>query len=67
MPENFRPWHPEQTTLLPPSPSEWHSDEHQVYFLLDLVNELDGDYPDSVARCQGSTGVSLRVLMNCCS
>ena len=31
----------EQTTLLPPSPSDWLSDDHQVYFLLDLVNELD--------------------------
>jgi hypothetical protein len=25
------------------------------------------DYPDSVDRCQGSTGVSVRVLMNYCS
>lgn len=41
MPKTFRPWHPEQTTLLPPSPSDWLSDDHQVYFLLDLVNELD--------------------------
>jgi hypothetical protein len=24
-------------------------------------------YPDSVDRCQGSTGLSVRVLMNCCS
>ena len=24
-------------------------------------------YPDSVDRCQGSTGVSVRVLMSCCS
>ena len=31
----------EQTTLLPPLPSDWLSDDHQVYFLLDLVNELD--------------------------
>jgi hypothetical protein len=39
--KTFRPWHPEQTTLLPPSPSDWLSDDHQVYFLLDLVDELD--------------------------
>ena len=39
--KSFRPWQPEQTTLLPPSPSDWLSDDHQVYFLLDLVNELD--------------------------
>ena len=40
-PKSFRPWQPEQTTLLPPSPSDWPSDDHQVYFLLDLVDELD--------------------------
>jgi len=40
-PKTFRPWQPEQTTLLPPSPREWLSADHQVYFLLDLVDELD--------------------------
>ena len=40
-PKSFRPWQPEQTTLLPPSPSDWLSDDHQVYFMLDLVDELD--------------------------
>jgi hypothetical protein len=37
----FRPWQPEQTTLLPSSPCDWLSDDHQMYFLLDLVDELD--------------------------
>ena len=40
-PKSFRPWQPEQTTLLPPSPREWLSQDHQVYFLLDLIDELD--------------------------
>jgi transposase len=40
-PKTFRPWAPGQTSLLPPSPSDWLSDDHQVYFLLDLVNDLD--------------------------
>jgi transposase len=40
-PKSFRPWQPEQTTLLPPSPRDWLADDHQVYFLLDLVDELD--------------------------
>ena len=26
---------------MPPSPSDWLSDDHQVYFLLALVDELD--------------------------
>jgi len=32
-----------------------------------LRNPSTWDYPDSVDRCQGSTGLSVRVLMNCCS
>lgn len=40
-PKSFRPWQPDQTTLLPPSPREWLAEDHQVYFLLDLVGELD--------------------------
>ena len=40
-PKSFRPWQHEQSTLLPPSPREWLSQDHQVYFLLDLVDELD--------------------------
>ena len=40
-PKSFRPWQPEQTTLLPPSPRDWLAEDHQVYFLLDLVDELD--------------------------
>jgi hypothetical protein len=40
-PKSFRPSQPEQTTLLPPSPRVWLSQDHQVYFLLDLVDELD--------------------------
>ena len=39
--KTFRPWVPGQTTLLPASPSDWLSADHQVYFLLDLVDELD--------------------------
>ena len=39
-PKSFRPWQPYQTTLLPPSPREWLADDHQVYLLLDLVDEL---------------------------
>jgi hypothetical protein len=40
-PKSFRPWQPEQATLLPPSLREWLAEDHQVYFLLVLVDELD--------------------------
>ena len=41
MPKSFRPWQPEQTTLLPPPPRDWLADVHQVCFVLDLLEELD--------------------------
>ena len=35
--KTFRPWAPGQTSLLPASPSDWLSADHQVYVLLDLA------------------------------
>ena len=40
-PKTFRPWNPEQTLPLPPSPVEWLSEQHLVFFWLDLVAELN--------------------------
>jgi transposase len=40
-PKTFRPWNPEQTLLLPPSPVEWLPANHLVFFLLDMAAELD--------------------------
>lgn len=40
-PKTFRPWLPGQTSLLPPSPLDWLSTDHQVYFLLDLEEVRD--------------------------
>ena len=40
-PKSFRPLRPEQTTLLPPSSREWLLEDQQVYFLLDLVVDMD--------------------------
>ena len=40
-PITFRPWNPEQTLLLPPSPVEWLPANRLVFFLLDLAAELD--------------------------
>jgi len=37
----YRPWTPTQGLMFPPSPSDWLPDDHLVYFLLDLVEELD--------------------------
>ncbi len=40
-PTSSRPGPPEQMTLLPPSLTDWLSDDHHVVFLLDLVDELE--------------------------
>lgn len=39
--KSYRPYSPDQSYLLPPSPREWLPEGHLVYFVLDLVGELD--------------------------
>ena len=39
--KSYRPYTPEQSFLLPPSPREWLPEGHLAYYVLDLVGELD--------------------------
>jgi transposase len=39
--KTYRPYSPEQSFLLPPSPREWLPEGHLAYYVLDLVEELD--------------------------
>lgn len=39
--KSYRPYSPEQSFLLPPSPREWLPEGHLAYYVLDLVDELD--------------------------
>jgi transposase len=42
MPEKqFRDWNPDQPFLLPPSLQEWLPEDHPVYMMLDILEELD--------------------------
>ena len=41
MTKEYRPWVPEQSYLLPPSPMDWLPEGHLAYFVLELVGELD--------------------------
>lgn len=41
MPSNYRPYQPEQSYLLPPSPRDWLPDNHLALFISDVVDELD--------------------------
>ncbi|HST33843.1 MAG TPA: IS1182 family transposase [Solirubrobacteraceae bacterium] len=39
--KSYWPYSPDQSYLLPPSPSEWLPQGHLAYFILDLVADLD--------------------------
>lgn len=39
--KTFRPYSPEQSYLLPPSPREWLPDGHLAFFIMGLLGELD--------------------------
>lgn len=41
MSKTFRPYEPDQIYLFPPSPRDWLSDDHLIFFLSDLVDSLD--------------------------
>ena len=41
MSTRFRPYHPEQSYLLPPSPKDWLEEGHLAYFIADVVDPLD--------------------------
>ena len=41
MPTSFLPYEPDQTFLLPPSPSEWLPENHLGYFVSDIIDRLD--------------------------
>ena len=39
--KTYRPYAPEQSYLLPPSPSEWLPEGHLAYFILELLEDID--------------------------
>jgi transposase len=41
MSRKFRAWRPEQSWLFPPSPQDWLPEDHLVYFLLDVSEEIE--------------------------
>jgi transposase len=41
MSKHFRPWSPEQSFLFPPAPRDWLPENHLVYFLLDVIPQMD--------------------------
>lgn len=41
MSRKFREWQPDAGWLFPPSPRDWLSEDHLVYFLLDVTAQID--------------------------
>jgi transposase len=41
MPTNYRDYQPEQSYLLPPSPSDWLPEKHLAFFISEIVDEMD--------------------------
>jgi transposase len=41
MSKTYRPWNPDQDWLLPPSPRDWLPEGDLVYFVLDVVGQLE--------------------------
>ena len=41
MSTTFRPYHPNQDFLLPPSPRDWLPEEHLSHFISDTISQLD--------------------------
>lgn len=41
--KTYRPWNPEQSYLFPPAPQDWLPEGHLVFFILELMQELDLD------------------------
>lgn len=41
MTRKFRPWTPDQDYLFPPSPQDWLPQNHLVYFLLEVSEQID--------------------------
>lgn len=60
----YRPWNPGQASLFPASPSEWLPKDHLVYFILDVVSELDlSAIFDQDAQCNpGRAAYSPRMM-----
>lgn len=56
MTKKYKPWSPTQAYLLPPSPTQWLPEDHLVYFVLDLVAELDLSAIERVLQAKDPRG-----------
>ena len=41
MRKSYKPWHPLEPYLFPPSPRDWLPEGHLAHFILEVVDRLD--------------------------
>src|SRR5579884_4026332 len=71
----YRPYHPHQDPLLPPSLQEWLPHDHGAYFVRDLVEHFDLSASEARTKTKGGAGplpppedgedLAVRVLHGC--
>jgi hypothetical protein len=61
MSQTFRPWQTGLKSLPPPSPSDWPSADHQVDFILDLLDLSAIVIPAQAKDPCGEKGVDQRM------
>lgn len=54
--KTYRPYSPEQSFLLPPSPAEWLPEDHLAYFVLDLLADKDLSAFERVLQAKDARG-----------
>ena len=54
--KSYRPYSPEQSFLLPPSPAEWLPEDHLAYFVLDLLADKDLSAFERVLQAKDARG-----------
>jgi hypothetical protein len=52
----YRPYAPDQSYLLPPSPSEWLPEGHLAYFILELLEDIDLGEIEKVLQAKDHRG-----------
>ena len=54
--KTYRPWNPKTHYLLQPSMTDWLPDDHLVYFILDVLSDLDIGPIESLFQCKDQRG-----------
>ena len=54
--KSYRPYAPDQSYLLPPSPSEWLPEGHLAYFILELLEDIDLGQIEKVLQTKDHRG-----------